>query len=65
VTGAGSNGVFRVNSFEEALGTSFDPKAIEGLAVDPAGLNTDIHADADYRAHLINVLARRAVAAAK
>jgi carbon-monoxide dehydrogenase medium subunit len=65
VTGAGSDGVFRVNAFEEALKAQFNPQALEGIAVDPAGLSSDIHADAEYRAHLINVLARRAVAAAK
>jgi aerobic carbon-monoxide dehydrogenase medium subunit len=65
VTGAGSGGVFRVSQFEEALKTKFNPKVLEGLAVDPATLATDIHADAAYRAHLINVLTRRAVAAAK
>jgi aerobic carbon-monoxide dehydrogenase medium subunit len=64
VTGAGSDGVFRVGSFENALKANFDARALEGLSVDAAGLNSDIHADADYRAHLIGVLARRAVAAA-
>jgi carbon-monoxide dehydrogenase medium subunit len=65
VTGAGSNGVFRVPQFEEALKARFEPAALEGIAVDPAELNSDINADADYRAHLINVMARRAVAAAR
>jgi aerobic carbon-monoxide dehydrogenase medium subunit len=65
VTGAGPNGVFRVGAFEEALKARFNPQALEGITIDPSGLNTDIHADAEYRAHLINVLARRAVAAAK
>ena len=62
VTGAGSNGVFRVKEFEEALAKRFAPKSLEGLSVKSAGLNSDIHAGADYRAHLIGVLARRAVA---
>jgi carbon-monoxide dehydrogenase medium subunit len=65
VTGAGSSGVFRVPQFEAALARDFSAKALEGITVDPSGLNADIHADAAYRAHLINVLARRAVAAAK
>jgi carbon-monoxide dehydrogenase medium subunit len=65
VTGAGSEGVFRVTSFEDALKGDFSSKALEGLAVDPGNLNSDIHADAAYRAHLINVMARRAVAAAR
>jgi carbon-monoxide dehydrogenase medium subunit len=64
VTGAGANGVFRVKSFEEALKKRFAAKSLEGLTVPPDGLNSDIHAGADYRAHLIGVLARRALAAA-
>jgi carbon-monoxide dehydrogenase medium subunit len=64
VTGAGANGVFRVTEFEEALKKRFAPKSLEGLSVSADGLNSDIHAGADYRAHLIGVLARRAVAAA-
>ncbi len=64
VTGAGSNGVFRVKAFEEALKKDFSAKALEGLAVPTTGLNSDIHAGADYRAHLIGVLAKRAVVAA-
>jgi carbon-monoxide dehydrogenase medium subunit len=65
VTGAGETGVFRVKAFEEALGKDFSAKAIEGIVVAAAGLNSDIHADAVYRAHLINVMARRAVDAAR
>src|SRR5581483_11588122 len=64
VTGAGANGVFRVKSFEDALAKDFSPKAIENIKVPQDGLNTDIHAGADYRAHMIGVLAKRAVAAA-
>ncbi len=64
VTGAGSNGVFRVASFEEALKKRFGPKSLDGLSVPADGLNSDIHGTAEYRAHLIGVLARRAVAAA-
>ena len=62
VTGAGANGVFRVTAFEEALKKRFSPKSLEGMTVPAEGLNSDIHAGADYRAHLIGVLARRAVA---
>ena len=64
VTGAGSRGVFRVADFEAALEASFTPAALDGLAVPASGLNSDIHADAEYRAHLITVMAKRAVAAA-
>jgi len=34
------------------------------LAVPAEGLNSDLHGGAEYRAHLIAVLARRAVEAA-
>jgi carbon-monoxide dehydrogenase medium subunit len=64
VTGAGANGVFRVKSFEEALQKRFSPKSIEGMTVPAEGMNSDIHGSAEYRAHLIGVLARRALAAA-
>jgi carbon-monoxide dehydrogenase medium subunit len=64
VTGAGANGVFRVTAFEEALKKRFAAKSLEGLSVPSTGLNSDIHGSAEYRAHLIGVLARRAVAAA-
>ncbi len=64
VTGAGGNGVFRVAAFEEALQKRFSPKALEGLTVATEGLNSDLHGSAEYRAHLIGVLARRAVDAA-
>jgi len=64
VTGAGGSGVFRVTSFEEALKKRFSPKVLEGLTVPADGMSSDIHGSAEYRAHLIGVLARRAVAAA-
>jgi carbon-monoxide dehydrogenase medium subunit len=63
VTGAGPC-AFRVTQFEQALSKSFSPDALKGLSVPSTGLNSDIHAGADYRAHLVAVLARRAVAAA-
>jgi carbon-monoxide dehydrogenase medium subunit len=62
VTGAGQDGVFRVAAMEEALAKDFSADAIAGVGVSADGLNTDIHAGADYRAHLIGVMARRAVA---
>jgi carbon-monoxide dehydrogenase medium subunit len=64
VTGAGGDGVFRVTEFEEALKKRFSPKSLDGLTVSADGLNSDIHGSAEYRAHLIGVLARRAVEAA-
>ncbi len=64
VTGAGSNGVFRVKSFEEALKKRFAAKSLEGMSIPATGMNADIHASAEYRAHLVGVLARRAVAKA-
>ena len=64
VTGAGSGGVFRAEAIEQALAKSWDPAAIEAVAIDPAGMLSDIHASAEYRAHLVKVMARRAVAAA-
>ena len=65
VTGAGASGVFRVKSFEEALKKRFAPKSIEGMSIKADGMSTDIHGSAEYRAHLVGVLSRRALAAAK
>ncbi len=64
VTGAGANGVFRADALEAALNANFSAAALNGVSVSASGLNSDLHADADYRAHLIGVMARRAVAAA-
>ena len=63
VTGAGP-AVFRVPVLESALSASFQSAAVNGHGVDPAGLNSDIHAELAFRAHLIVVMAKRAVAAA-
>lgn len=65
VVGAGANGVFRVTEMEEALAKEFSAKALEGIAVPEDDMASDIHADQEYRAHLVGVMARRAVAAAK
>ena len=64
VTGAGQDGVFRNTAFEQALEKSWSPAALDGVATPTAGLNGDIHASAAYRAHLIGVMAKRAVALA-
>ena len=61
VTGAGSNGVFRSKECEAALATRFNAKSLDGVKVSASGLNADMHASADYRAHLIPVMAKRAV----
>jgi carbon-monoxide dehydrogenase medium subunit len=63
VTGAGPS-VFRVKEMESALATSFTPDAIAKISVPADTLNSDIHASAEYRAHLVTVMARRAVKAA-
>ena len=59
-TGAGPC-VFRIPDMEKALGKSFSPDAVTGIKVPATNLNTDIHASADYRSHLITVMAKRAV----
>jgi carbon-monoxide dehydrogenase medium subunit len=64
VTGAGPC-VFRQKDMEAALGKSFSPDAVASIKVSPSGLNGDIHASPEYRAHLVTVMAKRAVAAAK
>ena len=63
VTGAGP-GVFRVGAMEAALENSFTPDAIAAVKVSSENLSSDIHADAEYRAHLVTVMAKKAVAAA-
>jgi len=64
VTGAGSS-VFRLPAAEKALSIDFSPAALDGIAVDPGALTSDIHASAEYRAHAIVVLTKRAVTAAQ
>ncbi len=64
VTGAGSDGVFRWTDAESKLASNFSASALDGLTIPASGLNGDIHGSAEYRAHLIGVMAKRAVAAA-
>ncbi len=63
VTGAGPC-VFRSKEVEEALNGRFAAKSLEGVTVPSDGLNSDLHGSADYRAHLIVVMAKRAAEAA-
>jgi carbon-monoxide dehydrogenase medium subunit len=61
VTGAGPC-AFRVTAFERALAADWSPRALDGVALAADGFNSDLHATAAFRAHLVGVLARRAVA---
>jgi aerobic carbon-monoxide dehydrogenase medium subunit len=63
VTGAGAC-VFRASAIEAKLAASFTPAACDGVTMSAQGLNNDLHGSAEYRAHLIPVLAKRAVAQA-
>lgn len=64
VTGASQTGVFRHKEMEAALEKNWSPDAIANIKTSPDGLNSDIHATAEYRAHLVGVMAKRAVAKA-
>jgi len=63
VTGAGPS-AFRVPEMEQALGKTFAADAVANMKVSDADLSSDMHASAAYRAHLVTVMARRAVVAA-
>jgi len=62
VTGAASC-VYRWTQAEQALAAGLSADALDGLTVDPADMNADLHASAEYRAHLVKVMAKRAIAA--
>jgi carbon-monoxide dehydrogenase medium subunit len=63
VTGAASH-VHRASALEAALAKSFTPDAAKAVKIPADRLNNDLHGSAEYRAHLVSVLAARAVAAA-
>ncbi|WP_108894077.1 FAD binding domain-containing protein [Palleronia abyssalis] len=64
VTGASESGVFRWTEAEEALSGNFSAEAVDGLATpDGSGMISDLHGTGDYRAHLVKVMTKRAVAA--
>ena len=64
VTGASENGVFRWTEAEQALSSNFSPDAVAGLSVPADGMISDLHGTGAYRAHLVGVMTKRAVAAA-
>jgi aerobic carbon-monoxide dehydrogenase medium subunit len=63
VTGAGPS-AFRQAEMETALSAKFAPESVANMKLKADGLNNDLHASPEYRAHLITVMAKRAVEAA-
>ena len=64
VTGAAPS-VFRFTKAEAVLSPQFDPAALDAITIDAEGLNSDIHASAEYRAHCVMVMTKRAVETAR
>ena len=62
VTGAASS-VHRATAMEQALGKSFTADAAKAVKIDPSHCNGDLHGSPAYRAHLVSVMAARAVTA--
>ena len=63
VTGASNNGVFRWTEAEEALSANFSADAVADLKADGSEMISDLHGTGAYRAHLVGVMTKRAVAA--
>ncbi len=63
ITGAGEDGVFRWAEAEAALASDFSVGALDGIGAPGVGMIADLHAGADYRAHLCGVMTKRAVTA--
>ena len=64
ITGASEGGVFRWSEAEEALSATFSAEALSGMSGEADGMIGDLHGTPEYRAHLVGVMTRRAVAAA-
>jgi aerobic carbon-monoxide dehydrogenase medium subunit len=62
VTGASQSGVMRVPAMEAALKVNWSAAALDSVAISADGLLSDLHGSSDYRAHLIKVMAQRALA---
>lgn len=63
ITGASNDGVFRWSEAEAALSANFSADAVAGLTVPSDDMISDLHGSSEYRAHLVGVMTRRAVAA--
>jgi carbon-monoxide dehydrogenase medium subunit len=64
ITGASEEGVFRWREAEGALNEDFSEGSITDFVLQPSGMIGDIHASKEYRAHLVKVMAKRAVKSA-